>query len=149
MFTRSLAGCLFACHALAGSGLTAVGQEPSCPGGRPPLTQFGTRLRDGRQLRTDLTVEFPATPAIRYLRLRLTLEGNGRGWWLVVRNFSGRAINIFDQTSFGPPRPEELGRRVRWTDRIAGSFARVDLFHAAAGPMPVIRLDEYVAMVAE
>jgi V8-like Glu-specific endopeptidase len=131
----------------AGSAATAAVQDASCPAGRPPLTEFGVRQRDGRELMTDLEVELPESPEIRYFRLRFTLERDSGNWSLVVRNFSGRPINILNKTSFGVPGAG--GGRARWTDRIGGRFARVDLFRTGAGPGPHIRLDEYLVMAAE
>jgi V8-like Glu-specific endopeptidase len=127
------------------SGLGGGGGD-ACPEGRPPLTKFGSRLRDGRRVNPELKIQLPSTP--RYFRLRFALEEDRGSWSLVVRNHTGRALNIFDRASFGPQHPDQRGRRVRWTDRIPGAFAQVDLITSGAEPAPVVRLDEYIVMDA-
>ncbi len=134
---------------LATAPIAPLNAQQACPDGRPPVTQFGQRLSDGEQLRdTPLDVDLSVLPRLRYLRLRLTLETNVPNWSLVVRNHSGRALNVFDASSFGALPAATQGPWSRWTDRIDGAFAQVDLLSRGQF-MPRIRLDEYIAVEAD
>lgn len=110
---------------------------PTCTGGHPPAVQFGHRVLQG--VRVNATHEIRANDATaRYLRLRLSVTGDAEGWSVVVRDRTGRAVNVFDAHSF------ENG--VRWTERIDGNLARVDVFVAPGRSAPAVTIDESLEM---
>ena len=115
----------------------ATAPEQDCAGGHPPAVEFGRRILLGT--RVTGTIEVRANDAgTRYLRLRLSVSGGDGGWSAVVRDKTGRAVNVFDPRSF------ESG--VRWTDRIDGDVARVDVFVAPGRSVPTLMVDESLEM---
>ena len=134
---RSSSWLLATVLALGASQPAATAHEQDCAGGHPPAIEFGRRIPGG--MRVTGTLEIKANDAeTRYLRLRLSVSGGGEGWSAVVRDKTGRAVNVFDRSSF------ESG--VRWTNRIDGDTARVDVFTAPGRSAPALMVDESLEM---
>ena len=130
-------------------GTMGVRQFPvaaQCAAGRNPVTEMGLRFQLGETFITA-TVNNPYTlPAgsddtsIRYLRARLTADTLGTGsWYVTVRDLLAHPLVTFSRADFQKSND-------RWTARIPGSVATMDLFVADGATSPRIRVTEYIAM---
>lgn len=114
--------------------------------GGNPVTEVGTRYQLPQQFFTAasnnpflLNHESPTEP-VRYLRARLSATHLGTGqWYLTVRDLHGHPLQSFSRTDF-------VASADRWTARVPGTFAAMDLALVGAGTSPELVVTEYVAM---
>lgn len=137
---------------VSGVSLTVVMLAPlraraqNCPQGRNPVTEVGARFQLARQVFTatsnnpfPLVHESP-TERVRYLRPRLRALSLGSGaWYVTVRDLQGHPLQTLSRGDFASSAD-------RWTARIPGTVATMDLTLLGAASSPEIVVTEYVAM---
>jgi V8-like Glu-specific endopeptidase len=120
--------------------------DAQCNGGPNPVTEVGARFQLAQKLITAtrnnplaLVHESPTDP-VRYLRTRLSARNLGTGsWHLTVRDLEGHPLDVFSRDDF-------VVARDRWTGRIPGSVATIDLAILGGATSPEIEVTEYIAM---
>lgn len=118
--------------------------DAQCNDGRNPVTEVGARLQLAQMLISAgnpllLQHESPTDPA-RYLRARLSARNLGTGrWHLTVRDLQGHPLQAFSRDDF-------VVSRDRWTGRIPGPLATIDIALLSGATSPEIEVTEYIAM---
>jgi V8-like Glu-specific endopeptidase len=143
---RRLGACLLL---TAAGALTVAPRTPldaQCSDGRNPVTEVGARFQLAQKLITAtrnnplaLVHESPTDP-VRYLRTRLSARNVGTGsWYLTVRDLQGHPLDVVSREDF-------VASPDRWTSRIPGSVATIDLSLPGGATSPEIEVTEYIAM---
>jgi hypothetical protein len=117
-----------------------------CADGRNPVTEVGARFQLSQQILTATTnnplplVHESPTDPVRYLRARISARSLGTGtWYTTVRDFQGHPLQTFSRSDFALSAD-------RWTGRIPGAVATIDLVVLEAATSPSLEVTEYVAM---
>lgn len=118
----------------------------ACPDGRNPVTEVGARFQISQTTLTAtlnnpflLSHESPTKP-VRYLRARITAKTLGSGsWYVTVRDLRGHPLQTFSRQDF-------VVSDDRWTARIPGAVAAIELLLVGNATSPELTVTEYVAM---
>lgn len=123
---------------------TVTRAQVACPAReRELVTELGVRVRQGVSFgpgETEKRIPQQARPNTRYVRVRVEASDFGRcdNWILTVRDTRFHVIQTLGKDAFA-------ASSVRWTSRVEGEQARIELTRCEPGH-PTIRLDESIVM---
>ena len=118
----------------------------ACPDGRNPRTEVGARIQIAQKTLTATTNNpfvlshvSPDKP-VRYLRARVTARTFGSGsWFVTARDLRGHPLQTFSHDDF-------VENPDRWTGRIPGAVASIELTLIGNSTSPELAVTEYIAM---